>query len=274
MKQFAEAFSPNRAVSKTTLRVIAAVWAAFFLLWWSLYPPKVVPKPLEILDAFADLWSRSSLIQELFASLSLNFEAILWSSLLSLGLAYLTVLPGARPVVTFISKLRFLGLTGLTFVFGLIVTGHQLKVWMLVFGMTVFFLTSMASVVAAIPKEKFDHARTLRMGEWRVVWEVVVLGTFDQALETLRQNAAIGWMMLTMVEGLVRSEGGIGVVLLNENKHFKLEAVFAVQILILSVGLVQDYLIASCGGCSAPPPTFAWRGGKPCRTNTPSAKRS
>src|SRR6185503_21144761 len=117
------------------------------------------------------------------------------------------------------------------------------KVALLVFGMTVFFVTSMADVVAAIPKENFDHARTLRMGEWRVVWEVVVRGTGDKAMELLRQNAAIGWMMLTMVEGISRSEGGIGAMLLNQNKHFHLAEVFAIQIMILLIGLFQDYAL-------------------------------
>src|SRR5437867_629398 len=84
------------------------------------------------------------------------------------------------------------------------------QVALLVFGMTVFFVTSMLDVVAAIPKESFDHARTLRMGEWRTVWEVLVLGTAEKAMDVLRQNAAIGWMMLTMVEGISRSEGGVG----------------------------------------------------------------
>ena len=79
------------------------------------------------------------------------------------------------------------------------------------------------------------------MGEWRVVWEVVVRGTADKALEVLRQNAAIGWMMLTMVEGISRSEGGVGAMLLNQNKHFHLAEVFAIQLLILLVGVLQDY---------------------------------
>jgi len=95
-----------------------------------------------------------------------------------------------------------------------------------------------------IPREKFDYARSLRMSEWQVVWEVVVLGTADQAIEVLRQNAAMGWMMLTMVESISRSEGGIGAMLLNQNKHFHLAEVFAIQILILLVGMIQDYGIA------------------------------
>jgi NitT/TauT family transport system permease protein len=125
-----------------------------------------------------------------------------------------------------------------TLIFG---GGHPLKTSLLVFGVTVFYVTSMASVIAAIPKGDFDHARTLRMSEWRVVWEVVILGTVDKAFEVLRQNAAIGWMMLTLVEGIVRSEGGVGTMLLNESKHFRLAEVFAIQIVILLVGLFQDY---------------------------------
>jgi len=59
----------------------------------------------------------------------------------------------------------------------------------------------------------------------------------------MRQNAAIGWLMLTVAEGMVRSEGGVGAMLLNANKHTQLDIVFAVQIVILLVGLIQDYAI-------------------------------
>ena len=235
------AFMPNRAVSRTTTGLLVIAWAVIIMLWWMLYPSPIVPKPVGVLDAFAELWNNGGLFAELLTSLWLNVEALAISTAITLGLSYLTVLAGVRPPVAMISKLRFLGFTGLTFLFGLVVTGHALKVWMLVFGVTVFFVTSMTSVVAAIPREKFDHARTIRMGPWRTVYEVVVLGTLDQAIEALRQNAAMGWMMLTMVEGLVRSEGGVGVLMLNENKHFKLESVFAIQLTILVVGLLQDY---------------------------------
>ena len=81
------------------------------------------------------------------------------------------------------------------------------------------------------------------MGEWRVVYEVVIVGQSDKAFEVLRQNAAMGWMMLTMVEGISRSEGGVGAMLLNQNKHFHLSAVFAIQLTILLLGLGQDYMI-------------------------------
>jgi NitT/TauT family transport system permease protein len=135
-------------------------------------------------------------------------------------------------------------MVGLSFFFTLASkNGHELKLYLLVFSVSVFFITSMADVLNAIPKVQFDLARTLRMGEWRVVWEVIILGQADKVFDVLRQNAAVGWMMLTMVEGMSRSEGGIGALLLNQNKHFHLSAVMAIQMTILVLGLIQDYII-------------------------------
>ena len=238
------AFSPNRVISKSAFRFILVFQIAVLLMVWATSTYVFLPKPMDVWRAFVDLWSHEGLGQELIVSFSLNVQAMAWATVISLGLAYLTVVPFFQPIVQAISKGRFLGMVGLTFFFTVIfASGHRLKVSLLVFGVAVFFVTSMIDVVAQVPKEKFDLARTLRMGEWRVVWEVIVLGRADAAFDAMRQNAAMGWMMLTMVEGISRSEGGVGALLLNQNKHFRLEAVFAIQIAILVIGLLQDYVL-------------------------------
>ncbi len=238
------AFSPNRVISKSALRFIIVFQIAVLLMVWATSTYVFLPKPMDVWRAFVDLWNHEGLGQELIVSFLLNVQAMAWATVLSLALAYLTVVPFFQPIAQAVSKGRFLGMVGLTFFFTVIfASGHRLKVSLLVFGVSVFFVTSMIDVVAQVPKEKFDLARTLRMGEWRVVWEVIVLGRADAAFDAMRQNAAMGWMMLTMVEGISRSEGGIGALLLNQNKHFRLEAVFAIQIAILLIGLVQDYAL-------------------------------
>lgn len=236
-------FSPNAAVPGSVFRlVIVAEVVLLFAGWLAL--PSIFPSPAEVLASLNTLVTQQGLVPELWTSLVLNLEAIAITTALSLLLAYSTVLPVMRPVVTALTKGRFLGMIGLSFVFTMMAGGgHGLKLSMLVFGMGVFFLTSMADVVEQTPKEKLDYARTLRMSEWQVVREVVVLGNMDKALDILRQNAAIGWMMLSMVESYVRSEGGIGTVLLNQNKHFNLDAVFAILLVFLVVGLAQDYVL-------------------------------
>jgi NitT/TauT family transport system permease protein len=243
---------PNRAISPSVWKILVFGEAAIALALWWLLPLQIIPKPGEVAVALRALWMEG-LGRELIISFMLNLEAIFWTIVFSLVISYLTVLPAFRPIAAALSKGRFLGLIGLTLIFTLTVGGgHKLKLSLLVFGMTVFFITSMAAVIAELPKEKFDHARTLGMSEWRVVWEVVVLGTVDEAFEVLRQNAAIGWMMLTMVEGISRAEGGIGAMLLNQNKHFHLAEVFAIQVVILLVGMAQDYAIGLARNIACP----------------------
>jgi NitT/TauT family transport system permease protein len=245
MSEFISAYTPNKPTKVSTVKMLIASYAAFFFVFWFFSPFPFLPSIGETWAAWVEQWGQG-LGGELITSFEANLQAIALSSLISLGLAYLTVLAGFRPIVTFLSKLRFLSMVGLSFFFTVATkTQHQLKISLLVFSISVFFVTGMADVIESIPKEQYDLARTLRMGPWRTVWEVVVLGQIDKAFDVLRQNAAIGWMMLTMIESMVRSEGGIGAMLTTANKHFYLNAVFAIQITILLMGLGQDYLIGA-----------------------------
>jgi NitT/TauT family transport system permease protein len=245
MNEILAAFTPNRAVSKSTVKLIVAVQVAILLLLWMYSPFALLPTIGEVWKAFVEQWGQG-LPGELITSFYANLQAVGISCIISLGLAYLTVLEGFRPIVVFLSKLRFLSMIGLSFFFTVATsTQHELKISLLVFSISVFFVTGMADVIESIPKEQYDLARTLRMGPWRTVWEVVVLGQIDKAFDVLRQNAAIGWMMLTMIESMVRSEGGIGAMLSTANKHFYLSAVFAIQITILLLGLFQDWGIGA-----------------------------
>jgi len=216
---------------------------------WMFCPIAALPKPPEIFSAWLDLVNNNAMINQLCISIIVNVQSIILSLVITLSLTYLSMLPKGignfcNPVVNLISKFRFFSLTGFIFLFTILFgIGHGLKVSLLTFGLTVFYLTSTLSIVNEIPKEEFDHARTLRYNEWEVIWEVVVLGRLDYVCEALRQNAAMGWVMLTMVEGLSRGEGGIGKLLLDENKHFRLEQIFAIQITILIIGFMQDKII-------------------------------
>lgn len=243
MKHLEGIFTLNGTVSKSTMKLIVGVQLLLLCLCWVFSSAVFLPKPSAVYAALSLLWTRG-VGYDMFVSFRLNIEAILWSTGISLTLAYLTVVPFFRPVVEFLGKLRFLSMVGLSFVFTLMTSSsHDLKLSMLVFSISVFFVTSMADVLASIPKHEYDLARTLKMKEWEVVWEVVILGQIDKVFDVIRQNAAIGWLMLTMVEGMSRSEGGIGALLLNQNKYFKLEAVMAIQLMIFIVGIGQDLFI-------------------------------
>ena len=243
MNKLSHIFVPNKKISKTTASTLIAGQIIICLLVWIYSPFVFLPTPAETLHSLHNLWERG-FFYDMTASFTLNVEAILLSTVISLFLAYSTVIAFFRPLVEFICKLRFLSLVGLTFFFTLATrNGHELKLSLLVFSITVFFVTSMADVLNAIPKVALDHARTLRMGPWEIVWEVIILGQMDKVFDVVRQNAAISWLMLTMVEGISRAGGGVGTLLLDSNKYFRLSDVMAIQLTILIVGLAQDYFI-------------------------------
>ena len=42
----------------------------------------------------------------------------------------------------------------------------------------------------------YKRQRTLRMSEWQVVWEVIILGKIDLVFEIIRQNFAIALSLI------------------------------------------------------------------------------
>jgi NitT/TauT family transport system permease protein len=250
---FAAAFLPNRVLSPAAMQIMIILQIVIAVGLWSLSRYEVLPRPAEVLASLPNLWMQQGLARDLWASFLLTVTALFWTTVISLGLSYLTVLPFFRPIAAAISKGRFLSLAGFSVIFTVSIGGgYPLKLTLLVLGMTVFFVTSMASVVAGIPRADFDYARTLRMSEWRVVWEVVILGTIAEAFEVLRQNMAIGWTLLTLVEGIVRSGGGVGTALLAQQKYFHLPELFAIQLLVLLLGLFLDYVIGLLRSVACP----------------------
>lgn len=235
-------FTPNTHLFSMNARVMVLVQVALLALVWMFASIPFLPQPAGIWNAFIKL-SGEGLPADLATSILTNLEAVGYSIVISLVIVYLGVMPFFRKIASLVSMLRFNGLVGITLFFTILTSSsHALKLSLLIFTLTTWFVTSLLAVLDDIPEEEYEHARTLGMSRWRVVLEVVILGRLDRVLEVLRQNTAIAWVMLTTVEGIVRTEGGIGAMLLTQSKYLKLDEVFAIQITILLLGLFQDWM--------------------------------
>lgn len=236
-------FRPNASITANAYRGIILVEIVLLFGVWCLVPQEI-PGPLAVFGAIKDMILTQGLLGEFYTSLVLNGQAIIISTILSLGLSYAATMNAVRPLANMVAKGRFVSLVGLGFVLTLYVGGgHALKLWELVIGMTVFFTVSMVDVVLKVREDYKDYVRTLRANEWEVMYQTQIRGTLADAFDILRQNAAMGWLMLAMVEGTVRSEGGIGTMLVDSNKHFNLAMIFAIQSVFVTVGIGQDALI-------------------------------
>jgi len=225
--------------------MLIIIEAVIALLLWQLFGGNgLIPTPLKIAKSIIAIVGSGYFIDNFFSSLSLTLTGMALSIVIALVVSYLSLIPVFAPIAKFIMKCRYLTLTGLIFLFTLITQdGHQLKLSLLVFGIVPFFVTSFLSVIDSINVQEYELCKTLRMNNWRTLLEVVIIGRLDQVFEVMRQNFAIAWMMITMVEGLSMSEGGLGTMLIKSNKYIDLSTVFAILAIIFAVGVFFDYLL-------------------------------
>ncbi|MBS1567627.1 MAG: nitrate ABC transporter permease [Bacteroidetes bacterium] len=239
-------FSPFGRISRQTMIIMIVLQAAVTLALWHTASNGLIPTPGKVAVSFVELLSTRLLLDNLLVSMLLTLKAMLYSILITLALAWLSVIPFFKSIAQFIVKCRYLTLTGLIFIFTLLTKdGNQLKLSLLVFGIVPFFVTSFLAVILRIDRQEYELCKTLGYNSWQTLYEVIIVGKADQVFEILRQNFAISWLMITMVEGLSMSEGGIGALLIKYNKYNDLTHVLALQLLIFLVGLFFDYILGT-----------------------------
>ncbi len=235
---------PLSSISKQTLIILVIAESAIALLAWHLTGNGLIPSPLRVLDAIIKLVTEASFYDEFFKSIGLSFKGMGISLVVAVLVSYLSLIPIFNPIAKFVIKCRYLTLTGLIFLFTLLTQdGSQLRISLLLFGIVPFFVTSLMSIIDTINVQEYELCKTLRMNNWQTLWEVVIVGRLDQVIEVMRQNFAISWMMITMVEGYSMSEGGLGTMLIKSNKYLDLSTVFAILVIIFLIGILFDYVL-------------------------------
>ena len=238
-------FSPLflTSISVRTMLIIAAIQITLFIFLAQINGNELVPKPLGILNSSWNIITGPGFLDNFFATLGLILKGMLISISISLLLVYLSLIPAFKGITVFVSKLRFLTYTGLLFVFTILIQdGSDIKISLLLFGIIPYFVTSLLAYVEDIPKKEYELCYSLKFSTWKTLYEVVIRGKLHLVLEVIRQNFAIAWMMITSVEGICMSEGGLGTMMIKSNKYLKIDDVFGVLIVILVLGIIFDYL--------------------------------
>jgi sulfonate transport system permease protein len=234
-------FTPFASINKTTVLLLLAGQLALALLLWQRFAGGLIPGPATVTRALGELLVGALLWEEVFVSLALTLKALGISIAITLALGYASLLPFFNGLAQFLVKCRYLTLTGLIFIFTLLThDGGQLKLSLLVFGMVPFFITSFLSVIQERNPQEYELCRSLGYNNGQALLETIVIGKADAVLEILRQNFAMSWLMITLVEGLNMSEGGIGTLLIKYNKYNDLPHVLAIQCVLFATGIGFD----------------------------------
>jgi ABC-type nitrate/sulfonate/bicarbonate transport system permease component len=239
-------FRPFESIAQKDRYIIFIVWIALLITYWVITTSgskHLFPTPAQVWDGFLSLYSEG-LVVHIGSSLLLCLQATIFSIVVSLLLVYLSPLPALQPLANALSKLRYLPLTGITFYLAMLVSNARtMQISVLVIFMSLYFITSLLAVLKDVPADEIDHARSLKCSRWEVLWEVIIKGRLDYVLDVLRQNLAMTWMMLVTVESILVAAGGLGVLIKNSDKFMNHGRIVALQLIILLVGLLLDWLL-------------------------------
>jgi NitT/TauT family transport system permease protein len=224
---------------------LVIVWIGLLVLVWFFNPIKALPFPGEVLQAFRRMWSvegSQGLLYNVYVTLKLNVVGLGYAAIISLAIAYLSVIPLFQPVNKMVQWLRYIPIVGFNLVFLTLFTiGWPMKVAMLTTGMSFFLVTSMTGVIASIPRMKYELAKVLGYNDWQVFYSVIVRPTLPSMIDMIAQNAAIGWVMITAIETYNRTEGGIGSQIYAYSATNNLAEVYAYLLIIGVIAVMEDW---------------------------------
>lgn len=237
-------FKPFEELSKSQNNLISLGWLISILGLWIVTSlvgtTHLFPTISQVLEGFKTLWS-TGLIPNIGNSLTLFLQALVYSTIISCGILYLSPLPIIRPVANIISTFRFLPLAGVSLYLSFMIhNARNVQVSVLVIFMSLFLITSLLKSISGI-EDDINHAKTLGCNRWEILLEVIIKGRLDYVIEAIRQNLAIICAFLVFVELLNTTSGGLGLMIGNAQKNSSQGEMVAAQIIILLFGRLLDF---------------------------------
>ncbi len=224
--------------------IASSIWIILFCVIWVFNPITAIPTPVEIYNSFINLLyteGSSNLLYNVWVTLKLQIYGLFYATIISAILAYISKLEFFNPLNKFIQILRYIPVVGFTLIFySVFAIGFGMKVAMLSAGLVFFMTTSMTAVIENVPRLKYELAKSLGYSDWQIFVSVIFKPTLPLMIETVMQNAAMGWLMIVAVETFSRTEGGMGAMLQIYSSSSQTGNVWTYLIIIGFIALLED----------------------------------
>lgn len=211
----------------------------------ALIPSSLLPSPLEVVCSLRPLHFEDALICNLMYSIQLNLMGYMEALLVCIPIGFLI---GLFPLFNgifskYIDAVRFLPITALT---GLFIAWfgieNTMKVQFLAFGITVYLLPVVVQRVIELDSVYQQTAFTLGATKWQMIRTVFIPGVLPKLSDDIRVLTAISWTYIIVAELLNRT-GGIGALIYSAARQSRIDKVFALLLVIILVGILQDRLL-------------------------------
>jgi len=207
-----------------------------------IYPS--IPPPHHVVKAFPSLIQKDELFSNTLQSIWLNVRGYFWAIMISLVVGFVIgLVPLFRGLFAGqVDALRFLPLTALvglfTAWFGI---DDGMKIAFLAFGIIIFLLPVVVQRIDEVKDVYLKTVFTLGATDWQTIKTVYIPSVMSRLMDDIRVITAISWTYIIIAE-LLNRQGGIGSLIYIKARQGQMEKVFAMLIVIILIGFLQDKL--------------------------------
>jgi ABC-type nitrate/sulfonate/bicarbonate transport system permease component len=225
---------------------VLLIWLALTSGATPLLPAATLPHPGRLIGAFGDLYRDNDIVRNTCLSLGLNLSGYVEAILISLPVGFLIgLIPLFRGGFKFqIDAIRYIPLTAVTMLFivwfGI---GVEMKVHFLAFGILIYLLPVMIQRIDEVDDVYVKTVFTIGANAWQTFRTVYVPSVISRVSDDIRVVTAISWTYIIVAES-INSEGGIGALIWRVGqRQGRVDKVFAMLIIIMVIGVLQDRLL-------------------------------
>lgn len=203
----------------------------------------ILPAPMDVVNSFGELVDQDKLFFNLFYSLKINLYGYAEAIGVCIPLGFLLGLfPLFREMFSKpLDSVRFLPISALT---GLFIAwfgiDSTMKVQFLAFGVSVYLLPLVVQRVNEVEQVYCDTVYTLGASKWQTIVSVFIPAVFSKISDDIRVITAVSWTYIIIAELVNRADGGIGSLAYLASRQSRLDKVFAVLLIIIAIGYIQD----------------------------------
>jgi len=246
-----ELFKLRGTLTSRTQILLGVLGLVFMLGVWSLVSGLelvsrgILPAPWEVLTAFSDLHFEDALVRNVVKSVWLNFQGYFWAVLLAIPIGFLIgLLPLFRGLFEKqVDALRFIPLTAVTGLFmAWFGIGNVMKISFLAFGIFVYLVPVVVQRVRDVQEVYLQTVYTLGASSFQTIKTVFLPSVLSKISDDIRVLVAISWTYIIVAELVNSAEGGVGALIWKKARQAEIDKVFAVLIIIVLIGFLQDKL--------------------------------
>ena len=208
-------------------------------------PSSILPKISMVGEAFADMWSKGQLQEDLLISLTRVLQGYALAAVLGILIGSLmgmskTITHTLLPTVTVIRQIPIIAWIPLIILWCGI--GEASKIVVIVLAAFFPIMVNTMSGISSTPSGYIEVARLYKLNPWRSFVKVYLPHALPHMLVGLKLGLGVSWMAVVAAE-LIASLSGIGYRMSNARSLMNSDVVIVCMIVIGFVGIVMDKLL-------------------------------